>query len=528
MIKNLFAILIIIMIITVLIAACSTAQTEYQKNNIDTSITASASNETINEERDYTDFEGTYIGVIPGSLTIDTTERINATPQFYTTSSSATEEVRRGRIEGFMEALSIVQIMASTLGTDTFAAIPVPKEIFSYSAGAISHDQSVIDRFNRFLAVITEDGTLTQMQNRWLSESVDLDAPMPDIQNHGENGVVTVATSPDIVPYAYIGENGAFKGFSVELALRFGAFEGKTIEFAAMEFGGLIPYIVSGKADISIAGMAITEERKESVLFSEPFFYEQHGILALRTLSGISSDTDDNELSGTSGGFIKWVKTSIERNLLTDNRWILIVDGLRVTMIIAFFAQLFGTILGCFICWLLMRKSRLVKWLSNFYCGLIHGTPIVVLLMITYYIIFGHSSISNVLVAIAAFTFIIATGIAQNLKGAIKTVDPVEIEAARSIGFSATKAFLLITFPQAVRRALPGYTKSFIELVKATAIVGSIAIQDLTSAGDLIRSRTYDAYFPLLLVAIIYLIITTVCVQLFKFFVKKVDGGITE
>ncbi|MDR2600531.1 MAG: ABC transporter permease subunit, partial [Oscillospiraceae bacterium] len=456
MTKRTIAIIIIAIIITALIAACSTAKANY--------------------ERSYTDFEGKYIGVIPGSLTVDTTEIIKAIPQFYSDSSSAIEDMRRGRIEGFMEALTIVKIMASTLGTDTFVAIPVPKEIFSYGTGAISRDQSVIDRFNTFLIAITEDGTLAEMQNRWLGESVDLDAQMPDIQNHGENGVVTVATTPDIVPYAYIGENGTFKGFSVELALRFGAYEGKTIEFIAMEFGGLIPYIISGKADISITGMAITEERKQSVLFSEPYFYEQHGILALRTDGDVSPDTDENALTIMRGRFIEWVKTGIERNLLTDNRWLMIVDGLRVTMTIAFFAQIFGTFLGFFVCWLLTRKSKLVKWFSNFYCGLIHGTPIVVLLMITYYIIFGHSSISNVLIAIIAFSFIIAAGIAQNLKGAIETVDPVEIEAARSIGFSSTKAFLLITFPQAIQRALPGYTKGFVELVKATAIVGYIAI----------------------------------------------------
>jgi polar amino acid transport system substrate-binding protein len=147
------------------------------------------------------------------------------------------------------------------------------------------------------------------------------------------------------------------------------------------------------------------------------------------------------------------------------------------------------------------------------------------MLMITYYIIFGSTNISNVLLAIVAFTVIMGATIAQNLKGAIETVDPVEIEAARSIGFSAFRAFRAVTLPQAVRRALPGYSYGFIELVKATAIVGYIAIQDLTRAGDIIRSRTYDAYFPLLLVAVIYLLVTTICVQVFKLIVGKYNGG---
>jgi ABC-type amino acid transport system permease subunit len=127
-------------------------------------------------------------------------------------------------------------------------------------------------------------------------------------------------------------------------------------------------------------------------------------------------------------------------------------------------------------------------------------------------------------VAIAAFTIVTGAGVAQNLKDAIDTVDLVEIEAARSIGFSAFGAFLAVTLPQAVRRALSSYTNGFVELVKATAIVGFIAIQDLTRAGDIIRSRTYDAYFPLLLVALIYLIVTTICVQVFKLAVNKING----
>jgi polar amino acid transport system substrate-binding protein len=202
----------------------------------------------------------------------------------------------------------------------------------------------------------------------------------------------------------------------------------------------------------------------------------------------------------------------------------MIVDGLGVTMTIAVLAQLFGTVFGAFVCFVLTRKNRFVNLIGRFYCGLIHGTPIVVLLMITYYIIFGNTQISNVLIAVAAFTMVTGAGIAVNLKGAIDTIDPVEIEAARSIGFSAFRAFTTVTLPQAVKRALPGYTNGFVELVKATAIVGYIAIQDLTRAGDIIRSRTYDAYFPLLFVAVIYLTVTTICVLLFKFIVKQVNG----
>jgi len=205
----------------------------------------------------------------------------------------------------------------------------------------------------------------------------------------------------------------------------------------------------------------------------------------------------------------------------------MIADGLGVTLFISLMSQVLGTILGSFICFMLLRRNKLVKGIGNVYCSIINGTPIVVLLLITYYIIFGNTNISNILVAIAAFTFVTGAGVGQILKGAIDTVDPVEIEAARSIGFSSFQAFLTVTLPQAVRRAMPGYMTGFVELVKATAIVGFIAIQDLTRAGDIIRSRTYDAFFPLIFVAIIYLVVTLTCVWAFKKLIKRFSGGIT-
>ena len=482
---------------------------------------------SVNSARDYTDFAGKEIAAVVGAIHYLTIEKIGGIPIYYNDAPEAAEDVRRGRVEGFMTPLSNARVMAVQL--DGFEVLPVPTEFFSAEVGGISNDPDVIDRFNVFLASIKRDGTFADMQNRWFGEGLDLDAPMPEIDNSGENGVLRVATSALSLPYVYVGANGEIKGFSAELALRFGAYEGKNVEFAEMDFNALIPYILSGRAELSLSSMAITEERKQSVLFTDSIHEEQHAIL-VREQSDVMAVDDHSYVeagpmtSGTGSGFIERLKISIERNLITDNRWKMIVDGLGVTMTIAVLAQIFGTVFGAFICLLLTRKNRVINWCGRFYCGLIHGTPVVVLLMITYYIIFGNTQISNVLIAVAAFTMVTGAGVGGKLKGAIDTIDPVEIEAARSIGFSAFKAFTTVTLPQAIKRALPGYTNGFVELVKATAIVGYIAIQDLTRAGDIIRSRTYDAYFPLLFVALIYLIVTTICVYLFSLIVKKVNG----
>ncbi len=476
---------------------------------------AVASNAAIS--RTYKDFVGQKVGVKTGSVwDAITQEYLEAQPIGYSDMASGIEDIRKGRLEGFTTDLSAVRVFVAIEGNEDLECVEIPKDIFYAPMGAISTNQELIDRFNLFLAEIKADGTLDDMQNRWLETVPDLDTTMPEIPLTGANGTLKVATTTSALPFVYSGADGELMGYSIELVKRFAAHECMDIKYAEMEFGGMIPYIISGKADLAIADISITEERKKSVLFTDSVYDDQGGIIALK--QGGSEQQQQV-------GFMEWLKTGIERNLIKDNRWKMIVDGLGVTVIISLMAQLGGTILGGFVCFVMMRKNKAVRLMATLYCRLINGTPMVVLLMITYYIIFGQSEISNVLVAIVAFTLVGGASISQILKGAIDTVDPVEIEAARSLGFSNVRAFMTVTLPQAVRRALPGYTNGFVELVKATAIVGYIAIQDLTRAGDIIRSRTYDAYFPLLFVAVIYLILTSTCVHLFKRLVKKVNGG---
>ncbi len=464
----------------------------------------------------YEDFIGKTIGVTLGTICdIVAEDDLQGIATHYSDTSAALEDVRKGRLDGFMTDLSVVKVLAAEPGNENFEYFPIPEDIFNGPMGAYSIDQDVIDRFNVFLAELDADGTLAKMQTRWLDDVPDLDSPMPDIPAAGENGTLTVATTGAALPFSFIGANNELKGYSIELAMRFAAHEGMHIEFAEMEFGAMIPYVAAGRADFGIANVSITEERKKSVIFSEPIYNDRLGIIAL--LPGASSAVQ-------SMSFSEWISTGIDRNLIAEDRWKMILDGLGVTMLMSMLSQLLGTALGCFVCWMLMHRIRVIRTIGNAYCALIRGLPIVVILMITYYIIFGSSEFSGVLIAVAAFTMTTGATVAIILKGAIETVDPVEIEAARSIGFSAAKAFFTVTLPQAIRRALPGYTNGFVELVKATAIVGYIAIQDLTRAGDLIRSRTYDAFFPLILVAIIYLIVTTVCVLLFQFIIRKING----
>jgi ABC-type amino acid transport system permease subunit len=170
-----------------------------------------------------------------------------------------------------------------------------------------------------------------------------------------------------------------------------------------------------------------------------------------------------------------------------------------------------------------MSRNILLHWISKIYIGIIRGTPMVVLLMIFYYVVFAKVDINPIIVAVIAFGLNGGAFIGEIIRSAILTVDKGQIEAARSMGFSSLGTFFIVTLPQAIRVALPVYKSEFINIMKQTAIVGYIAIVDLTKVGDIIRGRTYDAFFPLITVAVVYLITIGIFILLFNTLNKRMD-----
>jgi polar amino acid transport system substrate-binding protein len=130
--------------------------------------------------------------------------------------------------------------------------------------------------------------------------------------------------------------------------------------------------------------------------------------------------------------------------------------------------------------------------------------PAVVLLMILFYIVFARASVSGIFVSVVAFSMTFAAAVFGMLKSSINAIDRGQTEAAYALGFSNLRTFFKIVLPQAMVYFLPAYKSELISLIKATAIVGYIAVQDLTRVGDIVRSRTYEAFFPLISIALIY------------------------
>ena len=197
-------------------------------------------------------------------------------------------------------------------------------------------------------------------------------------------------------------------------------------------------------------------------------------------------------------------------NFIKDDRWTYIWNGLLVTLEVTLFATLIGILLGFLVAIIRSThdrtgKMKLPNGVCQIYLTVIRGTPVVVQLLITYFLIFGSMKVSKVLVAVLAFGINSGAYVAEICRAGIMSIDIGQLEAGRSIGFSYAKTMWYIILPQAFKNVLPALGNEFIVLLKETSVSGYIALHDLTKGGDVIRSRTYDAFMPLIGVALIYL-----------------------
>ena len=180
------------------------------------------------------------------------------------------------------------------------------------------------------------------------------------------------------------------------------------------------------------------------------------------------------------------------------------------TGILAILSVLFGTILGFFVFILCRNGNPIANSIAGFCMWLVQGMPVVVLIMILYYIVFGNVAIPGSIVSIVGFTLIFGTAVFNMIRSGVGAVDKGQTEAAYSLGYTDRQAFYKVVLPQALPHFMPTYKGEITSLIKATAIVGYVAVQDLTKVGDIIRSQTYEAFFPLIAVAVIYFIIAAI------------------
>ena len=460
------------------------------------------------------DLKDKRIGVLLGSAqdAYATKTYPKATVLQYQTMSDIVLAVTSGKVDaGLYDVEALRDVLRQN---DKLAMFGAPVFSASQGIGFRKDNAALRDDFNGFLAEIRRNGTYADMLSRWIERR---ETRMPGVAVANPSGTLVVGTTGDSLPFSGVQDNELI-GFDIELASRFAAHLGREVRFANMEFGSLIAAVASGKVDMVAASMFITEERKQRIDFSDPYYDTSTMAFALKSrIAGTAA------AAAPPRSFLQRTADSFYANIIHEKRYLLIWDGLKVTVLISILATLFGTALGALVCFMRMARTPLLSVPAKIYISVLRGMPVLVLLMLIFYVVFAAVNISPLFVAVVAFGMNFGAYSSEIFRTGIEGVDKGQSEAGIAMGFTKVQTFIYIVLPQTVRRILPVYKGEFISLVKMTSIVGYIAVQDLTKASDIIRSRTFDAFFPLVMVAILYFLISWSLMQFLGYLERATD-----
>lgn len=370
-------------------------------------------------------------------------------------------------------------------------------ESFDVAFAVRKGDEALLDTLNAFL----ESAPIKAITDFWLNGGPEVAEPAFEI----DAAPLRVASPVNISPICYVGDSGEWTGMDVDILRRFAHTLGRPLQIIYQDLGSGIIALQTGQVDLISGSLFITEERKTAVDFSIPY-YKCHPAYFVAD-------------KGSKGGL--GLAERLKMNLVTDKRWKLITDGLLETLKITLLAILLGTILGVGVCACRRSRKEWIRSLAGLYGDFINGIPTLVLLLIMFYIVLAGTGLSASLVAVVTFALCFASSAGSIFDAAISSVPKGQTEAGLALGFTPLKTFTGIVFPQALKSGLPLYSGECVALLKSTSIVGYIAIHDLTRASDLIRSRTFDALIPLLVVTVLYFVLAWLIRLLLNLLLKK-------
>lgn len=486
------------MFITLCLVSCSKKQ-ETQETDVQ-------------EIRTEKDLEGKVVGTLTGCcFEIDYAGRSDFRLVRQPTLSDLITSLRKGRIDAIL--YDEVCLSDTLLRKNGLKLAFRTEKNYPCAFACTKANLDLVNKFNEFLTKLKSSGELEDIVDKWMKATDYTNLEMPDIHNDSLTGIpLVVGTSYTTAPISFMVGN-EWRGLEIEILNRFGEYIGRPVHYRLFTFSALVPALQAGKIDMAGGVLFVTEERQKTLALTDIYYYA-HGGFFVRDLSA-KTDGEAHDFSE--------FKESFNKNLIVENRWVFLARGLKVTLKITLLSMLFGSMLGTGL--LAMRRSQR-SWLNKTakaYSLILRGIPMVVLLMILFYIVLV--GLSGIWVAVVAFTMTFASSFATIMDNAIQAVGNQQREAGEAMGFSRAQIFRYIIGPQALKRALPQFKGEAIALIKNTSVVGYVAIQDLACACDMIRARTFEAFFPLLFITIIYFILAWLMSKLldyiFKIAIKK-------
>ncbi|MBR5756109.1 MAG: transporter substrate-binding domain-containing protein, partial [Firmicutes bacterium] len=421
--------------------------------------------------------------------------------EYFNTLADILTALHSGRIDTFAVDDPVARTMMIEDPDITYINDYIESFDFAAIFRKVDGGNSLLKQFDEFMKRCEEDGIIYELQHIWFEtsdpETTYIDyKELPDI-----NGTVRVAVD-QYPPFTYSYKDG-YTGYEVQLVLLFARENGYGVSFSVFNTDSALAAIQTGKMDIAISGYSITDERKEVVEFSLPTYS-----------GGVCMVVE--KASGASGGsFIQETKESFVKTFITEERYKLFLNGMLTTLVISVCSVAAGTFLG-YEAYMLCRHDGKPEKVMKKLCYTMDRMPIIVLLMIFYYVLFASVRISGSIVSIIAFSIVFGCTVYSMLRSWTDTVKKGQFEAGYALGFSDKDVYKKIIIPQIVPLMASEFRDAVTGLLKATAVVGYVAVVDLTKAGDIVRARTFDAFFPLISVAVIYFILAAIVIRIAK------------
>lgn len=456
------------------------------------------------------DYNHARIGVLEGSVNIATAQKYfpDAVLQYY----SSHEELAAALDKNVVDAYITDEPSARMLLSDyEDQSILTTLESSSYAFAFPKEDpdsEKLREQLDNYLYKIKENGTLRDIDNVWFGQ--DESKKTVDLDRLKKNSKMLTIAAFVSEPLVYT-KDGNYVGYEIDILAGFCEEYGYDLDINEYSFDGLLNAVQAGRCDMAVGDISITEDRKEVMLFSEPD-YDSGNVLVVK-----------NKNAAAQEGFFATIKNSFYKTFIQESRWKLFAQGILTTMLVALLSVVCGTLLAYVIFLLYYKNKTAVNKVINGYCELVEKTPAVVILMILYYIVFGRLDISATFVAALGLSMKFSVRVFGLLRIGAGAIDKGQTEAALALSYSDKKAFTKIVLPQAIMHVIAGYKSSIVNLIEETAVVGYIAVQDLTKISDIIRSRTYEAFFPLIVSALFYVLVAVLLITIVKNIEIKID-----
>ena len=397
--------------------------------------------------------------------------------------------------------------------TEKNTELKILEEEFAVEDYAICIDKSngeLKSKINDALAKLQKDGTLADIKKNYTGKDEEKGKfPYKKKNVSGKNGTLKVGTNAAFKPYEYY-DNNQITGLDIDMMQAVCDELDMKLQVEDMEFDSIIAAVTSGKVDVGCAGMTVTEDRLKNVDFTDSYTTAKQVIIVKDYKAAIKAQS---------------LAQRFHDNFISDHRYNYLVKGFANTIVITIFAVIMGIILGAIIA--LIRTTHdnngtlpIPNLICKIYLTVVRGTPAMVQLLIFYYIILVSVN-SKILVAIIAFGLNSAAYVAEVIRSGINSIDHGQFEAGRSLGLNNRQTMTMVVLPQAIKNVLPALGNEIITLLKETSVAGYVALADITYIGNMIRSRTYEAFFPLITVALIYLVIVLVLSYILRRFERR-------